>query len=151
VGSTLGYVARRFPDLDCHACEPDAAAFEVATAHACSRPGVHLFRETSQKFVDRLARDHAQLFARPLLAWLDAPGYGYAWPLREEVAFLTRSFARGALLIDDFRVPHDARFGWDRYGDQQCCFEYVRDAIAPGVSWRLYYPAYSEHTSPWHP
>src|SRR5215831_11081212 len=88
VGSTLGYVARRYADLTCFSCEPDAEAFEVATAHACCRPGVALFRETSQKFVDRLARDHADRFAQPLLAWLDAHGYGYAWPLREEVAFL---------------------------------------------------------------
>jgi len=30
VGSTLGYVARRFPALDCISCEPDPAAHAVA-------------------------------------------------------------------------------------------------------------------------
>jgi len=47
VGSTLGYVARRFPALDCISCEPDPAAHAVAAEHACVRPGVALHRETS--------------------------------------------------------------------------------------------------------
>jgi FkbM family methyltransferase len=151
VGSTLGYVARRFHDLDCLSCEPDPAAHAVATAHACVRPGVALHRETSQELLQRIARDHAPLLSKPLLAWLDAHDHGFEWPLRDEVAFLTRRCARGFLLIDDFRVPHDPRFGWDSYDGRHCSFEYVRDSIAPDVHWRLYYPAYSEHTSPFHP
>lgn len=151
VGSTLGYVARRFPALDCISCEPDPAAHAVAAAHACVRPGVSLHRETSQELLRRLARDHAPSLAKPLLAWLDAHDHGFEWPLRDEVAFLTGRCARGFLLIDDFRVPHDPRFGWDSYDGRHCSFEYVRDSIAPDVHWRLYYPAYSEHTSPHHP
>jgi FkbM family methyltransferase len=151
VGSTLGYVARRFPALDCISCEPDPAAHAVAAAHACVRPGVALHRETSQELLRRLARDHVLSLAKPLLAWLDAHDHGFEWPLRDEVAFLTGRCARGFLLVDDFRVPHDPRFGWDSYDGRHCSFEYIRDSIAPDVYWRLYYPAYSEHTSPHHP
>lgn len=151
VGSTLGYVARRFPALACLSCEPDEPAYAAAKAHACVRDGVALFHETSQDFMCRLARDHAHLADAPFLAWLDAHAHGYEWPLREEVAFLTGTFERGYLLIDDFRVPHDARFGWDAYDGRECTFEFVADAIAPEVAYRLYYPAYEEHTSPWHP
>lgn len=151
VGTTLGYVARRYPELECLSCEPDAEAQAVASRHSCVRTGVVVHRETSQEFLKRLERDHADLFARPVLAWLDAHDYGYAWPLREEVAFLTRRFTSGFLLIDDFEVPHDARFGFDAYGDQRCSFEHVAGALSPAVDWRLYYPSYSKHTSPWHP
>ncbi len=151
VGSTLGYVARRFPQLECFSCEPDAAAAEVAAAHACIRPGVTLERTTSQEMLRKLDQQDPARFARPLLAWLDAHGYGFAWPLRDEVRFLTEKFASGFLLVDDFRVPHDERFGFDAYADEECSFDYVKASIAPNVAWRLYYPAYSEHTSPWHP
>ena len=151
VGSTLGDVARRYPHLDCHSCEPDADAHAAAQRHACVRPGVALHCETSQEFMARLERDHAELFDQPLLAWLDAHDYGFEWPLREEVAFFTSRFASGCLLIDDFEVPHDPSFGWDEYQGQRCAFDYVEDAIHPGAAYRLYYPAYSEHTSPWHP
>ena len=151
VGSTLGYVARRYPGLDCLSCEPEVEAFRVARDHAGVRPGVEVFPETSQDFLRRLGRDHSQRFERPFLAWLDAHGYGFEWPLREEVAFLTQCFDSGYVLIDDFRVPEEPAFGWDAYGDRCCEFDYVRGALDPRVAWRLYYPAYREHTSPWHP
>lgn len=151
VGSTLGYVARTFPRLDCLACEPDREACEAAAAHAGVRAHVAVWNETSQAFLRRLERERSEVFSLTPLAWLDAHGYGFEWPLREEVNVLTRCFASGFLLVDDFRVPHEPRFGFDAYQGQECSFEYVRDAIAPRVAWRLYLPAYSEATSPWHP
>lgn len=151
VGSTLGYVARRYPGLPSLSCEPCEPACAVAREHACVRAGVEVFAETSQDFLRRLERDHATLFRLPVLAWLDAHDHGFAWPLRAEVAFLTARFARGFLLIDDFRVPHDARFGFDAYDGQECSFEHVAGEIDPAVDYRLYYPAYAEHTSPHHP
>jgi FkbM family methyltransferase len=151
VGSTLGYVARRYPLVRCLACEPYEPACTVARAHACVRPGVEVFQERSQEFLARLARDHALLLAAPVLAWLDAHDHGFEWPLRDEVRFLTERCERGFLLIDDFKVPHDERFGFDAYDGRECSFEHVADAIAPGVDYHLYYPAYAEHTSPHHP
>lgn len=151
VGSTLGWVARRFPHLECFACEPDTDAHAVAARHAAVRTGVVVHRETSQDFLARLDRDHRDTFTHPILAWLDAHDYGYAWPLRDEIAFLTRRFRTGFLLVDDFRVPHEPRFGFDAYDGQECSFEHVRAAISGDVAWRLYYPSYSQHTSPWHP
>ena len=151
VGSTLGYVARRFPALACLSCEPDPDAHAAAVEHACIRADVELFQETSQEFLVRLARDRAGIESAPILAWLDAHDYGYEWPLRDEVTYFTERFESGYLLVDDFRVPHDESFGWDAYGGRECSFEYIADAIAPGVAYRVYYPAYREHTSPWHP
>jgi FkbM family methyltransferase len=150
VGSTLGYVARRFRRLDCLACEPDPAAHAVARAHADVRSGVHVLPLTSQDFLAALPALRGDLGQRTPLCWLDAHGYGFEWPLRDEVAFLTRACRRGFLLIDDFRVPGAPEFEWDAYGDQECRFEAVRSAIAPRAAYRLFYPAYSEHTSPWH-
>jgi FkbM family methyltransferase len=144
-------VARRYPGLLALACEPDREACAVARAHAADRAGVEVFEETSQDFLARLVRERSALFDRPLLAWLDAHDHGFAWPLLEEVALLTSRCARGWLLIDDFKVPHDARFGFDAYGGAECSFAYVKPALAPGIAYRLYYPAYAEHTSPWHP
>lgn len=150
VGSTLGYVARRFRRLDCLACEPDPEAHAVARAHADVRSGVSVLPLTSQDFLAALPALRGDLGRRTPLCWLDAHGYGFEWPLRDEVAFLTRACPRGFLLIDDFRVPGAPAFEWDRYGDQECRFEAVRAAIAPRAAYRLFYPRYSEHTSPWH-
>jgi FkbM family methyltransferase len=150
LGTTLGYVARTFPHLHCLSCEPDPAAAAVARRHVAGRPQVEFFAETSQAFLERLRR-RPELHGPTTLAWLDAHGYGFEWPLREELAFLSRRFRGGYLLIDDFEVPGRPEFGFDAYGDHVCNFEYVRSALAPRWRHRLYYPAYREHTSPYHP
>lgn len=67
-----------------------------------------------------------------------------SWPLREEVRLLTKTFERGFLLIDDFRVPHDESFAWDRREGAGREFDAIVNAIAPGAKWRFYYPGYSE-------
>jgi FkbM family methyltransferase len=149
-GSTLGYVARRFPQLDCLSCEPDPEAFRTAEAHALTRPGVRLLPLTSQAFLSELPQLQPDLPSRRPLAWLDAHGYGYEWPLREEIEVLTRLVPRGLLLIDDFEVPGATEFEWDSYAGQVCNFGYIANHIAPQVAYRLFYPAYREHTSPWH-
>jgi len=151
VGTTLGWVASTFPRLPCFSCEPDARAASIAREHACTRQGVQVFDETSQDFMRRLEREHAQLFEGTPFVWLDAHGYGFEWPLLEEVAFVTRRFQRGFLFIDDFRVPGAGEFGFASYDDQSCSFEYIESAIAPGLEYDLYYPSYDEHTSPFHP
>ncbi len=151
VGSSLADVVRNHPHLECFSCEPDAEAFQVAQEQIEGHGRVHLFPETSQAFLARFERDYADRFRRPVLAWLDAPGYGYEWPLREEVAMLTRCFDRGSILIDDFRVPGEPSFGFDEYQGQICAWEFIDDVVDGRVAYRLLYPAYSEHTSPWHP
>ena len=51
---------------------------------------------------------------------------------------------------NDLSTPRP-EFGFDEYDGQVCDFDYVKDSIQPGVGYRRYYPAYSEHTSPYHP
>jgi FkbM family methyltransferase len=149
VGSTLAYVARKYPQVECLSCEPDAEAYRHAVRNA-GGTNVRLFNETSQDFIERLSR-RPSIFEDRVLFWLDAHGYGFQWPLRQEIAFITSRFKAGYILIDDFKVPNEDTFGFDRYGDQECSFEYVRDSIDPAVDYNLYYPNYREKTSRFHP
>ncbi len=151
VGSTLGDVARRYPHLACLSCEPDPAAHDAAQRYATIRSDVQVYQETSQEFMERIRIGGQALYVEPILAWLDAHDYGFEWPLREEIAFLTENFERGAILIDDFQVPGRPEFGWDQYDGHLCSFPYIQGSISEKVAYRLSYPTYSEHTSPWHP
>ena len=68
------------------------------------------------------------------------------------MSFITSNFKHCYILVDDYRVPGNDAFGYDRYQKQACEHDYVKDDI----QWRsneysLYYPAYEEHTSPIHP
>lgn len=111
VASTLRHVARRHPRVLCLSCEPDPEAFAHALSNTEGLPNVGTRNETSQEFLAHLAAEHADLATSQCTLWLDAHGYGFAWPLREEVAYFTTHLASGRRLIDDFLVPGHKEFG----------------------------------------
>jgi hypothetical protein len=150
VGSTLAYVARNFPRVHCLSCEPDLQAYQVAGANVASFPNVELFNETSQQFIDRLNL-RKQIFDRQCVFWLDAHGFGFEWPLRAEIEFITHRFESGYILIDDFLVPGQNQFKYDEYKGQTCSFEFIKNAIKENLQYVLYYPNYVDRTSPHHP
>ncbi len=149
VGSTLAYFARTYPHIECWSCEPDVEAYRHAVRNA-RITNTRVFNETSQEFLTRLSKN-SSIFKERVLFWLDAHGYGFQWPLRDEIAFITSRFASGYILIDDFRVPDGDAFGFDKYGDQECSFEYIQNSISPATEYNLYYPNYREKTSTFHP
>ncbi len=147
VGSTLAYVARTYPHIICLSCEPDDKAFALAASHTEKMANVSIYHETSQEFFGRLSSKPEQFFANSALFWLDAHGYGFDWPLLDELSFITEKFKRGTILIDDFKVPGQDQFAYHRFNNQVCSFDYVRDALNPDGPYRLYYPDYGERTS----
>jgi len=151
VGSTLAYVARSYPHLICYSCEPDLNAFLEAKRNVGDRENVYLFNETSQIFLQRLTEHSPEIFQKSCMFWLDAHGYGFEWPLREEIAFITDRFSTAFILIDDFKVPGNPQFSYDRYRRQECTFEYIKSALNPSQLYHVIYPDYKEHTSAFHP
>lgn len=105
VGSTLAYVARSYPQLTCLSCEPDPEAFSRAVHNTRSDPNATVFNETSQRFFHAMPERFPDLMGKDPVFWLDAHGYGFEWPLRTEIRFITSFFDRAAVLIDDFFVP----------------------------------------------
>lgn len=151
VGSTLAYVARSYPWLRCLSCEPDRSAFEQASANAGKYGNVALFKGTSQQFIEHLADKEQGVFSESCFFWLDAHGYGFEWPLKKELEFITGRFSYGYILIDDFKVPGRDHFIYDEYQGQICSYDYVKDALNPGKTYQLYYPTYKDKTSKHHP
>jgi hypothetical protein len=86
-----------------------------------------------------------------VLFWLDAHGYGFEWPLREEVSVITTYWQKAYLLIDDFLVPGLDCFGYDEYKGQVCSFDYIKNSLNDQHEYSLYYPPYIERTSKHHP
>lgn len=151
VGSTLAYVARSYPWLRCLSCEPDRSAFVQASANTGKLGNVSLFNGTSQQFIEQLSKHESEIFSEPSLFWLDAHGYGFEWPLKKELEFITNRFSSGYILIDDFKVPGRDYFLFDEYQGQICSYDYVKDALSSGKSYQLYYPTYQDKTSKHHP
>ncbi len=151
VGSTLVYVAQSYPSMSCLSCEPDQSAFEQASANAGKYGNVTLFNGMSQQFIEHLSKHEPGLFSEQCFFWLDAHGYGFEWPLKNELEFITGHFSAAYILIDDFKVPGRDHFGYDQYQEQICSYDYVKDALDPEKTYQLYYPTYEDKTSKHHP
>lgn len=151
VGSTASYVARTYPSLRTSSCEPDEQAFAVAERTLAMSASATVVNEPSPGFLHALFDADPEIAGETPLCWLDAHGYGFEWPLASEVSFLTSRCAAAFLLIDDFQVPGRPDFAFDEYNGQVCGLDLVRPALTRGKRYRLFLPAYTEHTSPHHP
>jgi hypothetical protein len=151
VGSTLAYVARSYPWIRCLSCEPDPAVFVQTKINSGKYGNVSLFEGTSQQFIEHLSKHEKRIFSEQCFFWLDAHGYGFEWPLKNELKFITGRFDSGCILIDDFKVPGREDFIYDEYQGQICSYDYVKDALNQARDYQLYYPTYKEKTSRHHP
>jgi len=151
VGSTAAYVARTYPSLPVFSCEPDSVAFAVASDTLKPYPNARLAATPSPAFLETLFAEQPDLADGLGFFFLDAHGYGFDWPLRDEVRLLTHRLNKGLLLIDDFEVPSRPWFRHCAYDNQDCGFAYIQQALARGRDYTLMYPAYRERTSQHHP
>lgn len=150
VGSSLAHVARMNSSMHCFSCEPNSAVFTHALKNTSQYKNVFLFNENSSDFLTRIIADESLKNAN-ILFWLDAHGYGFEWPLREEIERITTHWDRALILIDDFFVPGAACFGCDKYKGQVCSYDYVKSSINSKQKYRIYYPNYTDRTSTYHP
>ncbi len=151
VGSTVAYVAQKYRHIVCLSCEPDPSAYSELHRAVAGMQNVQVHNESSQEFMGRIRREMTHLFTKRCVFWLDAHGFGYPWPLREEVAFFTGSFSSGSILVDDFRVPGMDQFRFDSYDGQVCSYEYIEGSLSPEKQYRIVYPSYTDRTSNHHP
>lgn len=151
VGSTLTYTAKKYPNLTCISCEPDSEAFQHATKNSKEANNVILYNQLSQDFLTTLQQKHSNTFEEKSIFWLDAHGYGFDWPLKEEVNFIMTNYKDYLILIDDFLVPNAEHFLYDVYKEHICSYDYIKEAIPTEAKFSLYYPNYKEKTSKHHP
>jgi len=163
--STLHYMTRTYQHIKyLISCEPNEEYFKIALDHmgfgddislarqpsdrvVTWRDRVRIFKTTSQEMLR--SKIASQMFDEPTIFWFDAHGSDYfEWPLREEIGFVARNWIADAFVfVDDFKVPSEPTFGYDVVDGRECSFDYVKDVIPRDVSYRVYYPSYTERTS----
>lgn len=150
VGSTSRWVGSNFPHLDLFTCEPDPVAYSEASRTLSTFPNIHVSLGSSPQFLYELYEQEPQLSSKRTLFFLDAHGYGYKWPLREELSYITDVHSDGCIIVDDFKVPGHSQFGFESYAGQDCDLDYVLTSLRPGA-YSLLLPCYEENTSEFHP
>ncbi|MEL7474143.1 MAG: hypothetical protein AAGK04_12565 [Planctomycetota bacterium] len=150
VGSTTGHVARRWPSLEAHTCEPHLDAWAAARDHLSGFESVTVHHEASPAFLTDLLRAHPEMTSRTPLCWLDAHAPGVAWPILDEMRLLSERFERAMVLVDDCRVPGHTQFGFDAYEGVACEPSYVLPSVMQPDA-RVVLPTYADRTSSHHP
>jgi hypothetical protein len=126
LGMTTDFLARTAArrGASVHSCELDGRCFAIARRTAGRHGNVHLHHGDSVAFLAGLL---PELAASVNFVYLDAHGGGHL-PLREELALL-RGCPNTIVMIDDFCVPADPRFGWDKYEEGEICLGYIADMV----------------------
>jgi len=151
VGSTLIYVLNKFPNIHAYSCEPDKEASDFVFKKISGFKNARIFNQMSPNMLyDIIAKDK-EILNKDTVFWLDAHGYGYKWPLIDEIKFITNNFKKGYIFIDDFKVPGLECFNYSKYDNQICSFDYIKNSINPNLKFNLYYPNYTKKTSQHHP
>jgi hypothetical protein len=103
---------------------------------------VQLYHGNSVDFLRSLS---ATLSRALNFAYLDAHWNEYL-PLRDELSVL-KEWPNTVVMIDDFKVPSDERFGWDKYDDErEICLRHIGGSFGDNAVYFPNYPATDEGT-----
>lgn len=151
LGNTAVYVGRTHPGVRVISCEPGAGPFHVASTRAATLPNVDIREEPSPEFLERLFGCEPEILEQRNLFYLDAHGYGFYWPVWDEIAMLTERFESALVLVDDLLVPGRPQFRYDKREDLVLSLESLRPRMRTGRDYEVVYPAYDDRTSEFHP
>jgi hypothetical protein len=127
-------------DLPRSSSELDARFFAIAQRTVGRLENVRLHHGNSVIFLRSLL---PRLSSALNFVYLDAHGREHL-PLREELSIL-RQCRNTVVMIDDFKVPSDERFGCDKYDDEhEICLRYIEGVIDANEVYLPGYPATHE-------
>jgi hypothetical protein len=101
-------MARMYPHITCHTTEADPGTHVLAKANTANHHNIRHNNQLSQDWLPDLPTD-------PALFWLDAHSHGWGCSLADELEIILDRWPGGYILMDDFGVPGDERFGYDWY------------------------------------
>ncbi len=160
-GSTVAYIARMYPHLQCYTCEADPGTHDKAKENTSNIPNIHHACQGSREWlqaicptlltvngdaIDVRTIGHEGPPPGPALFWLDAHSHGFGCPLGIEVNTILSRWSSGYILMDDFQVPDRPDFGYDWYDT----FGKVNwETISKDIEWtncapitQAFYPCY---------
>jgi len=127
-----------------HSCEINGAFHSIASSVVGNMENVHLYHGNSVDFLQSLAATVSQGIN---FFYLDAHLGVEVLPLRDELAII-RDWPNSIIMIDDFKVPFDEAFHWDKYNEErEISLPYIADSIGSGSVYFPSYKAQEEHVA----
>ncbi len=112
IGESTGYLAVT-SKLPVYSSEINPHMYSLARMRLKNIPGIHLYRSDSREFINELS-NHPEIVRKENFFYLDAHWVGKC-PLVEEIRQIASRWEKFVIMIDDFQVPGDEGYGYDRY------------------------------------
>jgi predicted O-methyltransferase YrrM len=123
-----------------HSCEISDDYYGIASRTVGDLRNVHLSLGNSVDFLRDLS---GKISDAVNFVYLDAHWYDYL-PLKDELSVL-KEWSNTIVMIDDFKVPGDENFGWDKYDDdREICLRYIDGNFGENPVYFPNYPAREE-------
>jgi len=113
IGDTAGYMAER-SQLPVHSCEINQLLYSLAKMRLKAFSLISLYNIDSRDFLDRLS-NRPEITRTECFVYLDAH-WGKNVPLKEEIILIASRWEKFIIMVDDFQVPDDGGYIFDRYG-----------------------------------
>ena len=139
LGMSTGYMALQFSSTPIFTSEINPESFAKAKKKLGRFPNVHCFHGGSDKFLTYLY-DKNLPGERPLF-YLDAHWLN-EWPLEDEVRIISNRSKSAIMIIDDFKVPGNPNFKYDRYGDKECSIDLIAPHLSKQRTYQILFPNY---------
>ena len=146
-GDSTGFVADNFPNIVCATCEPDLGRYTTTVNALKHFKNVHTYNICSPEIFQKIPELDQNMYNKTCTFWLDAHGWGFKWPLKEEIAFITKNFKKCYILIDDFKNPYVPQMEYHQYEGQYCTWDYIKGDVVNSQDFEVWYPTYTQHTS----
>jgi hypothetical protein len=112
VGETTGYMSVK-SKLPVYSSEINPNVFALARMRLKNISGIHLHNSDSREFINELSAN-PEMVRNETFFYLDAH-WGKDCPLVEEIGQIASRWEKFVMMIDDFQVPGDDGYGYDRY------------------------------------
>jgi hypothetical protein len=154
------YVAFNFPNMPVYTDEPWSERYDLSRDVLKNYPNVFLSKTTSPDFFKEIEELEINLFDKTAVFWLDAHGdwtepdgtRKFAWPLPQEVDYITKNFKKFAIFIDDFYNPYNNKHKYDEYRIPSHHLICGPDMVRPSLNGaKLYHLNHDEVTSKMQP
>jgi len=139
LGSTTSLLAKMFPNTPIFSGEINKTSYTKAKKNLRKFPNVKVYNLSSPDFLNHLI-DKNLLGERPLF-FLDAHWWKF-WPLEDEIKIITDRLKSSVVYIDDFKIPGDDRFKFDRYEEKVCSVEMIKPRMNKKAKYNLLLPKY---------
>jgi hypothetical protein len=116
-GTYLGDSAGYFADaskLPVYSSEINPVLHSLAKMRLKGRPGIHLVRSDSRKFLEEMS-GNPDVAGKECFFYLDAH-WGKDCPLAQEISIIASRWPKFVVMVDDFQVPGDPGYAYDRCG-----------------------------------